>query len=65
MKKILILLCVSVFFSVYAEDKTTTTKEDEKTVEKVDVKKKASSTTAKRDVKDKWSNWSKIKDIFM
>lgn len=65
MKKILLILCLCSVFTAYAGDNTTAQKKNGKAVENVQTKKKEVKARGKTENITKWTNWSKIKDLFM
>lgn len=65
MKKVIIILCLCFAFTSFAAENNTTTKKSTKTIENVVSKKKVVKTRGKTENITKWTNWSKIKDLFM
>ncbi len=68
MKKLIILMCLCSIFTVYAGNTKTDTKSDiktsQKSVENVQTRKKVNPRGKTENI-SKWTNWSKIKDLFM
>lgn len=65
--KILLLLICSLVFTASAGNKDISVKKDEtvKAAERTDSKKKVIKSRSKTENINKWTNWSKIKDLFM
>ena len=65
MKKVVLIICLCSVFAAHAGDNTTAKTKKGKAVENVQTKKKVVKPRGKTENITKWTNWSKIKDLFM
>lgn len=65
MKRLVVIFCLCSAFAAYAGESSSTTKTSSKSTKSVQTKKKTTSLPSKREIDGKWTNWSKIKDLFM
>ena len=65
MKKVILIFCLCFVFTSFGAENNTAAKKNTKTVENVTSKKKTTQPRGKTENITKWTNWSKIKDLFM